>query len=110
VVQHRDLVRRRHGGQAVRDDEHGAPSARRSQRRLHERLGAGVERGSGLVKQQHARVLHAQEQHASAVKSVAAFWQQQDRWVRACSTARAMAMRCFWPPLSCTPRSPTCVA
>mmetsp|Transcript_140719 Transcript_140719/g.392225 ORF Transcript_140719/g.392225 Transcript_140719/m.392225 type:complete len:124 (-) Transcript_140719:1328-1699(-) len=23
--------------------------------------------------------------------------------------ARAMAMRCFWPPLSCTPRSPTSV-
>mmetsp|Transcript_39389 Transcript_39389/g.100642 ORF Transcript_39389/g.100642 Transcript_39389/m.100642 type:complete len:96 (+) Transcript_39389:244-531(+) len=23
------------------------------------------------------------------------------------STARAMATRCFWPPLSCTPRSPT---
>jgi hypothetical protein len=25
------------------------------------------------------------------------------------STALAMAMRCFWPPLSCSPRSPTCV-
>jgi hypothetical protein len=25
------------------------------------------------------------------------------------STARAMAMRCFWPPESCTPRSPTSV-
>mmetsp|Transcript_72859 Transcript_72859/g.235731 ORF Transcript_72859/g.235731 Transcript_72859/m.235731 type:complete len:84 (-) Transcript_72859:2085-2336(-) len=24
--------------------------------------------------------------------------------------ARAMAMRCFWPPESCTPRSPTSVA
>mmetsp|Transcript_56270 Transcript_56270/g.155754 ORF Transcript_56270/g.155754 Transcript_56270/m.155754 type:complete len:82 (-) Transcript_56270:194-439(-) len=24
-------------------------------------------------------------------------------------TARAMAMRCRWPPLSCTPRSPTSV-
>lgn len=24
------------------------------------------------------------------------------------TTARAIAMRCFWPPLSCTPRSPTC--
>mmetsp|Transcript_14206 Transcript_14206/g.44155 ORF Transcript_14206/g.44155 Transcript_14206/m.44155 type:complete len:134 (-) Transcript_14206:1731-2132(-) len=25
------------------------------------------------------------------------------------TTARAMARRCFWPPLSCTPRSPTSV-
>eukprot|EP00958_Prasinococcus_capsulatus_P000243 scaffold19_cov286-Prasinococcus_capsulatus_cf.AAC.3 len=25
-------------------------------------------------------------------------------------TARAMAMRCFWPPLSCAPRSPTGVS
>mmetsp|Transcript_69515 Transcript_69515/g.154987 ORF Transcript_69515/g.154987 Transcript_69515/m.154987 type:complete len:102 (-) Transcript_69515:18-323(-) len=24
--------------------------------------------------------------------------------------ARAMAIRCFWPPLSCTPRSPTVVS
>mmetsp|Transcript_100729 Transcript_100729/g.260215 ORF Transcript_100729/g.260215 Transcript_100729/m.260215 type:complete len:90 (+) Transcript_100729:418-687(+) len=26
------------------------------------------------------------------------------------TSARAMAMRCFWPPDSCTPRSPTSVA
>mmetsp|Transcript_23643 Transcript_23643/g.60375 ORF Transcript_23643/g.60375 Transcript_23643/m.60375 type:complete len:107 (-) Transcript_23643:248-568(-) len=26
------------------------------------------------------------------------------------ATARAMAMRCFWPPLNCTPLSPTSVA
>mmetsp|Transcript_7994 Transcript_7994/g.15173 ORF Transcript_7994/g.15173 Transcript_7994/m.15173 type:complete len:88 (-) Transcript_7994:501-764(-) len=26
-----------------------------------------------------------------------------------CRTARAMATRCFCPPLSCTPRSPTSV-
>lgn len=26
------------------------------------------------------------------------------------TSARAMAMRCFWPPESCVPRAPTCVS
>jgi len=50
---------------------------------LHQVLALAVERGRGLVREHDAGSM---------------------------MTARAMAMRCFCPPDSCTPRSPTSVS
>ena len=106
VMQDGNLVGARHRGQAVRYDEHGAASTRVGQRSLHRRLGGAVQRRGGFIQQQHTRVLRGH------VTRVTRQWLETNSAAggRACSTARAMAMRCFWPPLSCTPRSPTCVA
>jgi len=50
---------RLHGGQAVRDDEHGAPAHQRLDGRLHQALAARVQRGRRLVQHQDGRVLRA---------------------------------------------------
>ena len=55
-VQHDDPVRPRRGGQPVRHDERGPPARQRLARRQHGRLGRRVERGGGLVEQQHVRI------------------------------------------------------
>ena len=57
VVQDGDLVGARHRGQAVRDDEHGAPGARVGQRGLYRRLGGAVQRRGGFIQQQNSWVL-----------------------------------------------------
>ena len=56
VVQHHDLGRRLDGGEAVGDDEAGAPLHEHVQGPLDQLLGRGVHAGGGLVQDQDARV------------------------------------------------------
>src|SRR5271155_192104 len=51
-----NLVRAAYRGQAVGDDESGAPTHQVAQALLDERFGFGVEARSGLVENQDARV------------------------------------------------------
>ncbi len=81
MVEHQDLVGVHHRRKPVRDDERRAAARDLVERALDLALGAGVERRRRLVEQQDRRVL-------------------QDR-------VRAMATRCFSPPESFNPRSPT---
>ena len=56
VVEHDDLIGQRDRGEAVGDDEGGAPGHRLVERELDLLLGRGVDRGGGVVEDQHARV------------------------------------------------------
>ena len=56
VVEHHDLVGEGDRGQAVGDDEGGAPGHRLVERELDQALGRGVHGGGGVVEDQHARV------------------------------------------------------
>jgi hypothetical protein len=82
-VEHQDLVGVHHRRQPVRDDQRGAADGDLFEFGLDRLFGLRVERRGGLVEDQDRRVL------------------QQ---------ARAMATRCFSPPESFRPRSPTRVS
>jgi primosomal protein N'' len=83
VIEDDDPVGALHGGQAVGDDDRRPAAHRRFERRLHDALAGRVEAAGRFVEQQQRRILEI---------------------------ARAMAMRCRWPPERRTPRSPTKVA
>ena len=76
--QHKNAVGALHGGEAVGDDERGAPPGQRLDRRLHRALDAESE----LVASSSSRIGASR------------------------STARASAIRWRWPPDRVTPRSP----
>ena len=81
VVEHDDLVGRGDGREAVGDDDRGAVRGDSVERRLDRLLGAAVERG--LVASSRIRIGGS------------------------LSKVRAIATRCFSPPDSFRPRSPT---
>src|SRR5574341_1990920 len=56
-LEHDDAVGALDGREAVRDNDGGAPAHQGVERRLHLALGLGVERGGGLVEDQHRGVL-----------------------------------------------------
>ena len=80
LVEDEDLVGVDDGRQAVGDDDGRAAGGDVAQGLLDRRLGAAVERAGRLVEDQDRRVLEQ---------------------------VRAMATRCFSPPDSLRPRSPT---
>ena len=55
-VEHHDLVRVAHGGQTVRDHQHGPLGHEPVDRLLHQPLRLGVQRAGGLVEDQDGRV------------------------------------------------------
>ena len=93
--------------------------------RLHDALALGVQRAGGLVQQQHLRGRGGTgvqgcmdgQQFAEAM-AIERCCHPTGKPSRSCTAlalgffrmARAMAMRCFCPPLICTPFSPTCVS
>ena len=81
--EHEDLVGVDHGRKPVRDDQRRVVPRDFGQTRLDLALGLRVERRGGLVEDQDRRVLQ---------------------------NARAIATRCFSPPESLRPRSPTIVS
>jgi hypothetical protein len=56
VVEHDDLIGQRDRREAVGDHEGRAPGHRLRERQLDAPLGGGVDRGGGVVEDQHARV------------------------------------------------------
>ncbi|KAG1246977.1 hypothetical protein G6F65_020402 [Rhizopus arrhizus] len=67
VGQHDDLVRVRHGGQAVGDDQRAAALADFPQVRLDFAFGVGVQRAGGLVEQEDGRVLQDRARNGHAL-------------------------------------------
>src|SRR6185436_18194318 len=56
VFQNHNAIREAHGGQAVRDDEGGAPARRDFERLDDGALGGGVEAAGRLVENQNRRI------------------------------------------------------
>ena len=56
LIHHQDAVAGEHGCEAMRDHERGAMTHQFFQRRLHQRLAFGIERGGGFVEQQQRRI------------------------------------------------------
>ena len=81
AVHHHDAVGLEHGREAMGDDQRRAPAHQVFERGLHRALALRVQRRGRLVQQQDRRIL---------------------------SSARAIAMRCCWPPDRRAPRSPSC--
>jgi hypothetical protein len=67
VFHYDDAVGALHGGQAVCDDERGAPAHGRFQRALHQAFRFGVERAGGFVQQQQRRVLEQRARDGDAL-------------------------------------------
>mmetsp|Transcript_2387 Transcript_2387/g.6020 ORF Transcript_2387/g.6020 Transcript_2387/m.6020 type:complete len:301 (-) Transcript_2387:1246-2148(-) len=62
-----DLVGRLYGGQAVRDDQHGAPRHQPRQRALHRGLRHAVQRGGGLIQNDDRAVLEQRARNGDAL-------------------------------------------
>ena len=83
MVEHDDLVGIHDGGEPVRDDQRRATLRNAIELRLDGKLGTRFQRRGGLVEDDDRRVFRK---------------------------ARAIEMRCFSPPESLSPRSPTIVS
>ena len=82
-LEHKDLVGVDDRGEAMGNDDGGSPGRNFAQARLNLLLGVRIERRGGLVENEDARRFQI---------------------------VRAIATRCFSPPESFSPRSPTMVA
>ena len=58
LLQHHDAVCIADGGQAVRNDKAGAAVHQAVHAALHQRFGAGIDGGGGLVQDQHRGIGH----------------------------------------------------
>ena len=66
-LEHQDAVEVAHGGQAMRDRQHGAAAHQAAERLADELLGCAVERGGRLVEQQQRRVLEERARDGDAL-------------------------------------------